>query len=323
MRNIRISLLAFIFLVLMSLAAWSRGKSEQTSQRPLFWNLNQSRTVVSDGSGNTVPVAVYKKIVVASPGAVETLYMIGAESAVVAIADSIGGTWPQDRTSALPTVGSVVRPSLEKIISFSPDLIIVSGMSVQLAQDLSSRGFNTLVHNAESIEDIFNSTIILGKLTGYTKEATKLVSQRRAALEHITSQSRKQPLSLKGAFLYSANPPMAFTEKSLPGEILNLLGVQNIAAGLDSAQPIISPEKFIVENPDFLFAAMRITTVDDLLAPDSAILRTRAGRERNIRIVPSSLFLRPSPRIIEGILDLRTKLEVIERGKKHSGKAPL
>jgi iron complex transport system substrate-binding protein len=114
---------------------------------------------------------------------------------------------------------------------------------------------------------------------------------------------------LKGAFLYSASPIMAFTENSLPGEILSILGLVNIAEGLNAAQPILSPEYILSMDPDFLFGSMAITTPEDILSADSVILRTRAGRERNISLVPSSLFLRTSPRIVDSLLEMYGELE--------------
>jgi iron complex transport system substrate-binding protein len=80
--------------------------------------------------------------------------------------------------------------------------------------------------------------------------------------------------------------------------------VENIAAGLSAAQPILSAEYILAQNPDFLFGAMSITKPEDILAADSVIGKTRAGIEKNISIVPSSLFLRTSPRIVESLFEL-------------------
>jgi iron complex transport system substrate-binding protein len=144
----------------------------------------------------------------------------------------------------------------------------------------------------------------LGRLTGKEAEARALVAEKEAQLDSLRAELRRQPLSLKGAFLYSANPIMAFTAQSLPGEILSILGVENIAAGLNAAQPILSAEYILAQNPDFLFGAMAITKPDDILTADSVIGKTRAGIEKNISIVPSSLFLRTSPRIVESLFEL-------------------
>ena len=263
---------------------------------------------VKDHVGNAVPAKAYGRIVLASPGAVETLYLIGAEGAIAAIAASAGGTWPEERTAKLPSIGSPARPSLETIVSYAPDLVILSGMNTELAATLSSRGFMVLIHRAESIGDILNATLLMGTLTGHRSAAEALVAERRARLAEVAKELVAEPLGLKGAFVYSASPVMAFTEKSLPGEILATLGVRNIAAGLDGARPILSPELILASNPDFLFGAMSIAKPEDLLGADPSIARTRAGREKNVTIVPSSLFLRPSPRIVDGILELRDEL---------------
>ena len=49
-------------------------------------------------------------------------------------------------------------------------------------------------------------------------------------------------MNLKGAVLYTVSPMMGFNEKSLPGEILDILGVENIADNLIGDKPIISQE---------------------------------------------------------------------------------
>jgi iron complex transport system substrate-binding protein len=243
-------------------------------------------------------------MVVISPGAVETLYLIGGEEAIAGIASGREALWPEEKTTLLPSVGNTARPNLESIIALEPDLVIGNAMTAALIQDLGSRGYRGIVHQADSIEDIFNGTLILGRLSGRAEAAEKLNAEKRARLGELQEELRARPLNLKGAFLYSAGPIMAFTEASLPGEILSALGVENIAAGLDAAQPILSPEYILAQDPDFLFGAMAITKPADILAADSRIAETRAGREMNISIVPSSLFLRPSPRILERIPEL-------------------
>jgi iron complex transport system substrate-binding protein len=65
-----------------------------------------------DGEGNEVPLRQYRRIAVLSPGAVETLYLIGGEGAIAAIAASSDPVWPPEQTRLLPSVGNVARPNL-------------------------------------------------------------------------------------------------------------------------------------------------------------------------------------------------------------------
>jgi iron complex transport system substrate-binding protein len=281
----------------------------------LFWNIEnrEGREYVADREGNAVPLDVYRRIILLSPGAVETFYMLGAEEAIAAIASSRDPIWPGEKTGLLPTVGNAARPNLEAVMEKEPDLIIGNAMNAAFIADLSARGYRVLIHGADSMEDILSGALILGRLAGRTEAAEKLAARTRSRFAELRESIKDRGPALKGAFLYSANPIMAFTGASLAGEILDILGIENIAAGLDAAQPILSAEFILDQNPDFLFGAMSITKEEDILAADPVIALTRAGKEGNIRIVPSSLFLRPSPRIINTLTELHREVQAYGR----------
>lgn len=272
----------------------------------LYWRLvgENEGAYILDGAGNKTPLAEYRRMVVISPGAVEVLYMIGAESAIAALSSGRDPIWPEEKTSLLPSIGNTARPSLEAIVALDPDLVIGNAMNAALMADLASRGYAVLIHSADSLADIFNGTVLLGKLAGKEAEARALVDEKQAQLDSLKEALKRNPLNLKGAFLYSANPLTAFTARSLPGEIFSILGVENIAGGLNAAQPILSPEYILAQNPDFLFGAMAVSKPEDILNASPVIGQTRAGIEKNISIVPSSLFMRTSPRIVESLLEL-------------------
>jgi iron complex transport system substrate-binding protein len=289
--------------------------TQTESDSALYWRLSRENNAafISDGEGNKVPLKEYRRIIVISPGAVEILYMIGAESTIAAITSGRDPIWPEEKTALLPSVGNTARPNLEAIIALNPDLVIGNGMTAALMADLAARGYTVLVHNAESLADIFNSTILLGILSGKEAEARILTAEKEALLETLKKELKNKPLNLKGAFLYSANPIMAFPDLSLPGEILRILGVENIAGGLKAAQPILSPEYILAQNPDFFFGAMSISKPEDILAADSVIAKTRAGMEKNISVIPSSLLFRTSPRIVDTLLELYEEIKKYSR----------
>jgi iron complex transport system substrate-binding protein len=289
------------------------SRTENQAEADLYWRrvTEDGIEYLADKMGNQVPFKTYKRIIVISPGAVETLYLIGAEDAILAVSESREGIWPEEKTAALPTVGNTARPSLEQIISLEGDLILGNAMNQAIIADLTARGKPAIIHGADSMEDIFNSAVILGELTGRQGEAEALVAEKKELLASISLKLGKNRPALKGAFLYSVNPISAFTEDSLPGEIFTLLGAENIAAGLPAEQPILSPEYILAKNPDFLFGAMSITKTEDILNADSVILKTTAGIRGSITIVPSAYFLRPSPRIVDCIIELSEVLDTL------------
>ncbi|MDR0662648.1 MAG: ABC transporter substrate-binding protein [Spirochaetaceae bacterium] len=321
----RIALPATIlFIVMYTISACNNTRNNQTGNRVtgtaketeiasagLSWNIERRSDgeYLTDLEGNIVPLQRYSRMVLLSLGAVETLYTIGGESAIAAIASSGDPVWPEERTAFIPTVGNVARPNLEEIIAINPDIVIGNSMNSAFIKLLVSRGKNAIIHGNNSMDDIFNSAIILGLLSGREAEAEIMVIEWKERLLELEWDLRENPLNLKGAIIYSVNPIMAFTKASLPGNILDLLGVENMAPPLSSGQSVLSPEYILAQNPDFLLGAITVTSIEDFLAADSVFLRTRAGKERNILIIPSTFFMRPSPRIIDRVIEFHEALQ--------------
>jgi iron complex transport system substrate-binding protein len=291
--------------------AGSTAKETETASSGLSWNIERRSDgeYLSDLEGNTVRLQRYNRMVLLSLGAVETLYIIGGEDAIAAIASSGDPVWPEEQTALLPVVGNVARPNLEEIIAVDPDIVIGNSMNSAFIKLLISRGKNAIIHSNDSLDDIFSSAIILGQLSGRRAEAEIMTAEHKERLLKLERDLQKNPLRLKGAIIYSVNPVMAFTKASLPGNILDLLGVENIAADTSSVQSVLSPEYILAQNPDILLGAITVTDVEDFLAADSVFLRTRAGKERNILIIPSVFFMRPSPRIIDRVMEFHEAIQ--------------
>ena len=250
---------------------------------------------------------VYKKIVVLDPAVVEMLYLLNAEDRITAVAHSqTTGIWPEDKTKDLPDVGTLAKPSLEKIISFSPDLVVLSIHSTGLAKDLEAHGIKTVSFPANSFDDIFNNFLEVGKLTGKEEEAQKITAEKKEKLEEI---KKSEPLNKKGAFIYSASPMMAFGDNSLPGEVLKIYGVENLTDKVSGERPILTPEYIIEENPDFLLVGLGVTSEDEIITANPQLKGTNAVKNKNIIKVNSQALLRGSPRIVDETMNLYEEIK--------------
>ena len=251
--------------------------------------------------------AVDKKIVVLDPAVVEMLYLLNAEDRIAAVAHSqTTGIWPEDKTKDLPDVGTLAKPSLEKIISFSPDLVVLSIHSTGLAKDLEAHGIKTVSFPANSFDDIFNNFLEVGKLIGKEDEAQKITAEKKEKLEEI---KKSEPLNKKGAFIYSASPMMAFGENSLPGEVLKIYGVENLTDKVKGERPILTPEYVIEENPDFLLVGLGVSSEDEIVTANPQLKDTNAVKNKNIIKVNSQALLRGSPRIVDETMNLYEEIK--------------
>lgn len=272
-------------------------------------NIEGNRIV--DAMGNTIEAREYERIVAIDPAVVEVFYMIGGEDRIAAIAKTTTTKiWPEEKTRNLPSVGTITKPSIEHIISYSPDLVILNPMVAGFGDILEARRIPYIVNQGNNFEEILNNLSSYGLIAGREEEAKSVQKEYGKKLNDVRAMVEEKPLGLKGAFLFSTSPMMAFNSKSLPGQVFNLLGIENIADDLPGGRPIISPEYLIAANPNILLGAMGIAKKEDILKSNPFVKDTEAGKRGRIAIVDSDKILRPTPRIIEVVTELYEELSV-------------
>ncbi|RHG33886.1 ABC transporter substrate-binding protein [Fusobacterium varium] len=269
---------------------------------------------IKDNYGNSIEIKEYNKLIVLDPAVVETIYLLNGEEKIVAIGKTaMSKIYPEEKTKDLESVGNISKPSLEKILSYTPDLVILNGMSTKTGETLKSLKIPYLINEAGNIQEILDNINAYGEILGKKEESKKLYEDSAAKLDELKEKIKNKPLGLKGTVLYSVSPMMGFNSKTLPGEVLELLGVENITNSLTGERPIISQEFLLKENPDFLAGAMSIKSVDDIKNSNPAIKEIKAGQKNNIFIVDSNKILRGSPRIFELILEFYDELLKVEK----------
>ena len=268
---------------------------------------------IIDDYGNKIEAKEYKKIIVTDPGVIEILFKIGGEKSIVAIGKtSRSKIYPYDKVDKLVSIRNISNLNLEKVVEYKPDLIVVSSMMLRNVDAVKKMGYNIIVSNASSLDGILDTISVTGVISGKKEEAEKLRKECLIKLERIEKENSKKTSKLKGAILFSTSPMIAFSEDSIPGDVLKHLGVINIAANVPGQRPILSPEYILKENPDFLAGAMSLDNPKQIIEASNVIPKTKAGKNNNIFILDSSVILRSSYRIFDEMEVLKEKLNKIE-----------
>ena len=268
---------------------------------------------ILDDYGNKIEAKEYKKIIVTDPGVIEILFKIGGEKSIVAIAKtSRSKIHPSDKVDKLVSIGNVSNLNLEKVVEYKPDLIVVSSMMLRNVEAIKKMGYKVIVSNASNLNGILDVISVTGIISGKKDEAEKLRKECSLKLEKIEKENSKKTSKLKGAILFSTSPMSAFSENSIPGDVLKHLGVINIAANVSGQRPILSPEYILKENPDFLAGAMSLDDPQQIIEASNVIPKLKAGKNNNIFILDSSVILRSSYRIFDEMEVLKEKLNKIE-----------
>lgn len=254
--------------------------------------------------GEKILLKEYKRIVIYNFGAIEILYKLGADKNIVAIANHSKKIWPQEKTQKLPLAGSISKPSLEKILSFNPDLVIFNVMGNEKS-GLEKFNIPSITFSNKNLDDILKNTLILGKLVNREKESKELVEELNNKLKYIRENFKLQG---KAVILYSDSPPTSFEKNSLPVEILETLGL-NVIVPKVGKKPIISSEYILRENPKYIIGTRGVKNIDGIKNSVQLIEETDAYKNKNIYVIDSSEILRASHRVFDEIEKIYEELK--------------
>ena len=243
----------------------------------------------------------YNRIVVLDPATVEMIYMLGAEDKIVGVANlERSKVWPEEKVAKLESVGTFMKPSLEKIIALKPDLVIMSALTDDnLNNGLKSNNIEAKRIQANSIEEIFTNFMEVAKMLGKENEANKIIAEKRAKLEEIKKMATGNK---KGLFVMSASPLMVFGNDNLPNDIMKLLNIKNIAENQKGRNPIVTPEFIMKENPDIIITLL--PNPAQIVATNPQLKNVNAIKNSKFIVVNSSQILRGSPRTIDQIQEI-------------------
>lgn len=243
----------------------------------------------------------YNRIVVLDPATVEMIYMLEAEDKIVGVANlERSKVWPEEKVAKLESVGTFIKPSLEKIITLKPDLVITSALTgEELNNGLKSNNIEAKRVQANSIEEIFTNFLEVAKMLGKENEANKIIAEKKAKLEEIKKIATGNK---KGLFVMSASPLMVFGNDNLPNDIMKLLNIKNIAENQKGRNPIVTPEFIIKENPDIIITLL--PNPSQIVATNPQLKNVNAIKNSKFIVVNSSQILRGSPRTIDQIEEI-------------------
>ncbi len=275
-------------------------KTQKTTQTPQSPQTTQNLQSLTEKE---------QRLIVLDPASIEIIYLLGKGESIKAIASmQHSHIYPQEQTSKLASVGSFSNPSVEKILSLKPNLVILSLYSLGLKERLENLGIKTAYLEANRLEDMYENIAKLASLLGVEQRGAELILKTKQEIESLRKEA-----SFKGksaVFLYSSNPLMAFNDNSVIADILRVLGLENKTISTNVARPILSNEFLLKANPDMLILGVQANDISALIAQNPALKNLKAYKNGAILTYPKAhRLLRVSPTIVDGIKELKSMLE--------------
>ncbi len=249
------------------------------------------------------------RIVSLAPSLTEMIFAIGAGDQLVGRTSACD--WPA-AAARVPVIGSFGQPSLELLASLHPDLVIdVDLADEETGKKISALGIQRETVSCKSPDDIPAVLKKLGKLTGHTREADSLalsISNGLASFKQKAQNLKKK----KTVYLEIWNDPFWTGGKgSYTSALIAYAGGQNIGDVVQKDYFEISQEWVIKKSPEVIacmYMAKESTAADNVLNRPGWGTITAVKNHQIYDRFDNNLFLRPGPRVLEGIDQLYRKI---------------
>ncbi|MCL2134015.1 MAG: cobalamin-binding protein [Candidatus Bathyarchaeota archaeon] len=300
MQKSKMYLIIAIVLVVIIAAAFivffNGGVDNNNSKGPI--------TIFDDDGTEVTISSVPQRIVSLAPSSTEVLFAIGAGDQVVGVTDFCD--YPPNvpkgiAEGTITSIGNYWMPAIEPIIALEPDLVMAfgGGASDEAAAKLRSMGYTVIVLNPKNVNNVFDNIELVGKITGHTSEATKLVDNLQKRVDAITDKVAGITVKPKVYIEISDDPLMAVGPNSFLDDLVTLAGGTNIFYDAITPYPIISSDAVISKNPDIILLLYSDISGRPGWSSINAVANHKVYNQGS-----DSIYSRGGPRIIDALEEI-------------------
>ena len=258
---------------------------------------------IKDELGRTVTITkAPQRIISLAPSNTEILFALGLGDKVIAVTDY------DDFPAAVKqktSVGGYTTPNMEKIVSLSPDLILVTSAHTSKVIQVLEGQYTVVGLDPQTIDDVLKSISLVGKITGKNQEASDLTSNLQTRINAVTDKTSKLDAAQRPRTFYIVwdNPLMSAGAATFQADLIEKAGGSNVARTLDG-WATISPEAVLASNPQVMIAGKVANMGDNnfqFIKTDARLANTDARKQSKVYEVDGNLISRPGPRLVDAL----------------------
>jgi ABC-type Fe3+-hydroxamate transport system substrate-binding protein len=265
-----------------------------------------TRTVTDDLDRTVVVPQPVRRVVTLAPNLTEIVFAAGAGSTLAAVTTADDFPPPVD---TLPQV-SALPVDFEAIAAQNPDLVLATD---QVNPPGDAETFGALdvpiyFFSFATLADVFRAIRTTGDLLGTAAAAADSAAALEAAVDRLRRATRgvDRPRVL---VLIGDETLYAFGQESYIHTLVELAGGTSITDSIDASAPTLSEEYVLEQKPDVIVGAFGAEyDPDRLLALHPTWDVVPAVRNDRVYSLPSSLLLRPGPRLVSGAYAMARRL---------------
>ena len=247
-----------------------------------------------------------KRVVSLIPAVTEILFAIGAGPQVVAVGSF--DTYPPE-VKALPRVGALLDPDVEKILSLHPDLVVVFATQTTLREQLARAKIPVYVYQHSGLPDVLTTIRDIGAQAGREQAASDLARRLQERIDAVRKRVAGRPrprtlivfdrenLALRGIY---ASGGVGFIH-----DMAEAAGGANVFADVKQQAVQATTELILARAPDAILE-LRGTPMDAAArAKEIAVWGTLSSlpavRNSRVYLIDQQMTVVPGPRVADAI----------------------
>jgi len=273
--------------------------------------------LLTDEMGRKVKIPYpAKSIISLAPSITEILFALGLNEEIAAVTNFCD--YPEPVFNK-PRIGGFINPSIEKIVSLKPDLIIATrdGNRWETIHRLSDLGFPVYLIHPKSFNGVMKAIHQIGVIVGKEDESKKILLNMISKKEGITTRTKSLPKP-KVFFQIGYAPIMTVGRETLADDLIRLAGGRNISENESVNYPLYNIETILSKAPEIIIVSSMDSKKDylNLIKMWQSWKDLPAVKMNTIYVIDSNLVDRPTPRIVEGLEALAEMIHPEVRGEK-------
>ncbi len=236
--------------------------------------------------------------------------------------DRVVGVSSYDRfpaeVRALPQVGGLLDPNVERVLSLRPDLVIVYGTQRDLRAQLDRAHVNQYEYVHRDLADVTRTMRTVGDRIGAGPAAERLATETELQLDSIRRSTAGRPrprtLLVFGREAGSLRRIQASGGYGFLHDLLQLTGGDDVMGDVRRESVEMSSETVLSRAPEVILElhyGRALTPVDltRLTGEWAALPGVPAVRQHRVYVLQGDEFVVPGPRIVEAARGLFAALQ--------------
>jgi ABC-type Fe3+-hydroxamate transport system substrate-binding protein len=258
--------------------------------------------ILQDETGRKVTVPDHPhRVICLVPSVTDAVFALGSGDDVVAVSDYT--TYPPEALKK-PSIGSLVKPSIETILSFHPDLVLGTSIpgAAETATQLEAVGIPVYLVDPHGLAGILHSVDSLGDALNRAPQAEALNARLTRRVEAVKARTAGKPAPRVLVPVWY-DPIITIGKHAFITEIIEAAGAKSVTDDLIPDWPQISMEAVIARAPGALLLIRGGKVTIDALQNRPGWSSLTAVQKGKVYYVDNGIQV-PSPVAIDALEEL-------------------